>query len=220
VRLISFKQGMQRSELTLSYKGIEKVVNTRLLGAFNGANLCSTFAVGVLLGYEPEKLLYVLGELSPVPGRMEPVGNEKVAVFVDYSHTPHGLENALQALRGVVRNRLWVVFGFGGDRPPDRRLAGGRVAQELADCIVVTSDNPRTEDPQKIIDEILASGCNALIVEVDRRKAIRKTMEQVTEGDVVLIAGKGHEDYQIIGTEKFHFSDQEEVIKLKEEGVF
>ena len=133
---------------------------------------------------------------------------------MDYAHTPNALENALEALRPLVDGRLWVVFGCGGDRDRGKRPEMAEIACRLADQVVVTSDNPRTEDARAIIDEIVVGGKDFALVEPDRRRAIEQTLAAAASGDVVLIAGKGHEDYQIIGTEKIHFSDQEEVARV------
>jgi UDP-N-acetylmuramoyl-L-alanyl-D-glutamate--2,6-diaminopimelate ligase len=132
-----------------------------------------------------------------------------VRVFVDYAHTPDALERAITALKPSTAGKLWVIFGCGGDRDRGKRPQMGTIAAANADRVVVTSDNPRTEAPEAIISDILASGIKPHLIEPDRRVAILQTISAATPGDSILIAGKGHENYQIIGTKKLHFSDQE-----------
>ena len=189
-----------------------------LLGRFNLMNLLQ--AVGVLLqrGLPLAPLLDAVGSFRGVPGRMERVvvnGAEAAAlptVLVDYAHTPDGLENALAASRPFSQGRLICVFGCGGDRDRGKRPQMAAIAARLADRVVVTSDNPRTEDPQRILEDVVA-GIPAgmeLLVNGDRASAIAEAIAGATPDDLVLIAGKGHEDYQILGTEKVHFDDREE----------
>jgi UDP-N-acetylmuramyl-tripeptide synthetase len=188
-----------------------------LLGEFNLSNLA--LAVGLAEGLElsHEVVRESMARVSGVPGRVERVTNARgLDVFVDYAHTPDALERVIAALRPLTRGRLVCVFGCGGDRDTSKRPKMGRIAAEKADLPVVTSDNPRTEDPQKIVEQILVGVNDARpretpIVEVDRRKAIALAVAAARPGqDVVLIAGKGHEDYQILGKTKIHFDDREE----------
>ncbi len=185
-----------------------------LVGRFNLMNLLQ--AVGVLLqqGLPLGPLLTGLSQFQGVPGRMErvPSGPRQAAVLVDYAHTPAGLENALGACRPFVQGQLICLFGCGGDRDRGKRPLMGEIAARLADQVVLTSDNPRTEDPQQILTDVLAGipTGTALQVQADRRLAIEQAIGLGRAGDLVLIAGKGHEDYQIVGTEKLHFDDREE----------
>jgi len=165
------------------------------------------------------KLLEAQASFRGVPGRMERVsfagGSAAPAVLVDYAHTPDGLENALAACRPFTGGRLICVFGCGGDRDRSKRPLMGAIAARLADAVVVTSDNPRTEDPERILADVVAgipSG-TSLAVEIDRARAIATAIAEALPGDLVLIAGKGHEDYQILGTTKIHFDDREEAEK-------
>jgi UDP-N-acetylmuramoyl-L-alanyl-D-glutamate--2,6-diaminopimelate ligase len=197
----------------------EGVFESPLVGRFNLMNLLQS--VGVLLQQELplELLLRGLASFRGVPGRMERVmvgdGNGAPAVLVDYAHTPDGLENALAACRPFTGGRLICVFGCGGDRDRTKRPLMGAIAARLADQVVVTSDNPRTEDPQQILDDVLAGipEGTSLQVQADRAAAIATTVAEADPGDLVLIAGKGHEDYQILGTTKVHFDDREEAEK-------
>ena len=190
-----------------------------LVGRFNLMNLLE--AVGVLQqqGIPLAKLLEAQASFRGVPGRMERVsfagGSAAPAVLVDYAHTPDGLENALAACRPFTGGRLICVFGCGGDRDRSKRPLMGAIAARLADAVVVTSDNPRTEDPERILADVVAgipSG-TSLAVEIDRARAIATAIAEALPGDLVLIAGKGHEDYQILGTTKIHFDDREEAEK-------
>jgi UDP-N-acetylmuramoyl-L-alanyl-D-glutamate--2,6-diaminopimelate ligase len=196
-----------------------------LVGRFNLMNLLQ--AVGALqqqgLGLRP--LLEAIPSFGGVPGRMErvsptgplPAGLEATApalpaVLVDYAHTPDGLENALAACRPFTAGRLICVFGCGGDRDRGKRPQMAAIAARLADMVVVTSDNPRTEDPERILEDVVAGipADTDLVVEGDRATAIATAIASAGEEDLVLIAGKGHEDYQILGTTKIHFDDREQ----------
>ena len=188
-----------------------------LVGRFNLMNLLQ--AVGVLAqqGLPLAPLLEALASFGGVPGRMERVlatgGVEGApAVLVDYAHTPDGLENALTACRPFTAGRLICVFGCGGDRDRSKRPLMGAIAARLADAVVVTSDNPRTEDPGRILEDVVAGipAEAAARVEPDRAAAIALAIATAGPDDLVLIAGKGHEDYQILGSEKVHFDDREE----------
>jgi UDP-N-acetylmuramoyl-L-alanyl-D-glutamate--2,6-diaminopimelate ligase len=193
---------------------------TPLVGAFNAMNLLQ--AVGALLqqGLPLPDLLDGLASFNGVPGRMERVivtatgasASALPAVVVDYAHTPDGLENALAACRPFSQGQLICVFGCGGDRDRSKRPLMGAIAARLADQVVVTSDNPRTEDPARILEDVVAGIPAGLapVVEGDRAVAIARAIAAAGPQDLVLIAGKGHEDYQILGTTKIHFDDREE----------
>jgi UDP-N-acetylmuramoyl-L-alanyl-D-glutamate--2,6-diaminopimelate ligase/murE/murF fusion protein len=206
-------------------------VRSQLVGRHNIENLLSAAGVGVALGIGPEVIGAGLEAVGCVPGRLERVDRcSGRAVYVDYSHTPDALENALTALRALTRGRVICVFGCGGDRDRTKRPLMGAIAARLSDLAIVTSDNPRTEDPRAILDEILpgilAQGVpavdgrdaaalagragKAFAAEPDRRKAIDLGIRAARPGDTVLIAGKGHEPYQIIGKQVIHFDDREE----------
>ena len=219
VRIVGFDQQFTGSRLHLEIAGARHVVQTSLIGDYNASNIAAAFAVLVSLDFEPAAVAAALSQTPPVPGRLQGVGSDDIAVLVDYAHTGEGLRNALSAVRGFTRNQLWVVFGCGGGKDPGKRAAMGAAAHDLADQIVLTSDNPKLEDPEMIVRDILSSGCQPAFIEMDRRAAIERTLRAATAGDVVLLAGKGHEDYQIIGNNTLHFSDVEEVERLKADGV-
>jgi UDP-N-acetylmuramoyl-L-alanyl-D-glutamate--2,6-diaminopimelate ligase len=191
-------------------------LRSRLVGAFNIANVTGALALALALGYDRETLLRAVPALEPVPGRMESIAlGDGAAAVVDYAHTPDALENVLKSLRDLraAGGRITAVFGCGGDRDRAKRPLMGEIAARLADRVVLTSDNPRSEEPERIIDEIASgmpqsSGAERI---ADRRAAIEHALDGAAPGDLVLIAGKGHEDYQIIGAERRHFNDCEVV---------
>ena len=196
----------------------------RLLGRFNVHNAMAALAATVALGIPVEAAQSGLAAMEPVRGRLERVPAQGRTVVVDYAHSPDGLTQALNAVRQLTRGRLIVVFGCGGDRDRTKRPVMGEIASRLADRCVVTSDNPRSERPEAIIDEILggirSDSRGRCEFEPDRAEAIRRAIEMAAEGDLVLIAGKGHEDYQIFADRTIHFDDREVAQSvLKEIGV-
>jgi UDP-N-acetylmuramoyl-L-alanyl-D-glutamate--2,6-diaminopimelate ligase len=185
-----------------------------LVGQYNLENLLAAVGAVLHLGLNLELLVSVIPEFPGVPGRMERVQiipEQDISVIVDYAHTPDSLENLLKAARPFIPGKMICVFGCGGDRDRTKRPKMGKIAADLADVAVVTSDNPRTEDPEQILQDILAGIPKTVkpIVNGDRATAIRTAILQAQPGDGVLLAGKGHEDYQILGTEKIHFDDRE-----------
>ena len=185
-----------------------------LTGAFQVSNALVALAMAMSTGAPQAKAIAALERIRGARGRLELVGQRgQGAVFVDYAHTPDALKNALESLRPYARGKLWVVFGCGGDRDRGKRPQMGAVARDLADRVIVTDDNPRTEDAASIRAAILAEAGDAREIG-DRRAAIEAAVGAMGEGDVVLVAGKGHEDYQIIGTTKHHFSDHEVVAEV------
>jgi len=196
---------------------------SRFIGAHNAHNLLAVYSTAVLLGAEPEEILVKMSALGCVPGRLEYIrGGKDFTVAVDYAHTPDGLENVLKTLREAGRDRqLICVFGCGGNRDKTKRPEMGVIACKYADRVFVTSDNPRKEDPDAIIADIKA-GLDAKmraksIFITDRKEAIRTAIMTAPEGAVILVAGKGHEDYQIIGETKYHFDDREVVREILNE---
>jgi UDP-N-acetylmuramoyl-L-alanyl-D-glutamate--2,6-diaminopimelate ligase len=191
-------------------------VDVALVGQFNVANLLGVIGASYACGIPFETAVGALPQLMPPPGRMQQVDpRAEPLVIVDYAHTPDALTQALEALRPMVLARnghLWVVFGAGGDRDPGKRAPMGAAAAAGADVVVVTSDNPRTEDPTHIVTQVAAGAQRArhLETEIDRAQAITQAVQRAAPNDVVLIAGKGHEDYQIVGRAKVPFSDLEQ----------
>ena len=185
---------------------------------FNLDNLLVSVGLCLALGVRLATILEALRTAVGAPGRLERVQAPRgPAVFVDYAHTPDAVARALEALRPACRGAQCVVLGCGGDRDPSKRPRMGQLAAEHADHFVATSDNPRTEEPRAIIDQMIA-GVPAerrarLHVEVDRRRAIAHAIAAAADDDIILIAGKGHEDYQILGTTKVHLDDREEAAR-------
>lgn len=196
---------------------------SRFIGRHNAYNLLAVYSTAILLGAKKEEVLVKMSALGPVAGRLEYIkGGKDITAVVDYSHTPDALENALTTLREAGPDRMLIcVFGCGGDRDRSKRPEMGVIATKYADRVIVTSDNPRREDPQEIINEI-RSGMDARaraksLFITDRKEAIRSAVMTAPEGAIILVAGKGHEDYQIIGTTKYHFDDKEVIAEAMNE---
>jgi UDP-N-acetylmuramoyl-L-alanyl-D-glutamate--2,6-diaminopimelate ligase len=195
-------------------------VESAILGAFNISNLLAVMAVLLASGLSLDRAASIVAKLKPVPGRMQTVeagdgrgSSNKPLVVIDYAHTPDALEKALSTVAAIVpdRGRLICVFGCGGDRDRGKRPQMGAISARYADLTFITSDNPRTEIPRQIIADIeVALVGSAYQVIEDRRMAIRAALQAAHAGDIVVIAGKGHEDYQIMGSSRQHFSDLEE----------
>ncbi len=193
-------------------------------GRFNVFNAAGALAAAMERGIEPEAAARSLEDFPGVPGRFQPVDlGQDFLVAVDYAHTPDALERVLEQASQLTVNRVIAVFGAGGDRDRAKRPVMGRIAADLADILIVTSDNPRTEDPNMIISQIMngigPDDVGRVTVEPDRRTAIRIAVREAKSGDVVVIAGKGHEDYQIIGRVKIHFDDREEAAAALREAL-
>ncbi|ATZ72822.1 UDP-N-acetylmuramoyl-L-alanyl-D-glutamate--2,6-diaminopimelate ligase [Idiomarina sp. X4] len=201
----------QGSTFNISWQGLSYNVETPLLGRFNVYNVLTAVATLLSLGYELSELAGACKQLMPVPGRMEAFHNQhSPLVVVDYAHTPDALDQVLKALRLHCKGQLWCVFGCGGDRDRGKRPQMGKVAADSADVVVVTDDNPRTEPSEQIIDDILAGIAEKDKVKVwpGRREAVLKAMQEAKPDDVVLLAGKGHEDYQVIGTQRIDYNER------------
>ncbi|QJB55395.1 UDP-N-acetylmuramoyl-L-alanyl-D-glutamate--2,6-diaminopimelate ligase [Pseudodesulfovibrio sp. zrk46] len=202
-----------------TYKGKSWEIHSPLIGAFNAMNLLSAQAVGLQLGLNC-KDMRALKDFPGVPGRLERVMNDAdLDIFVDYAHTPDALENVQMTLKGLDFKRLITVFGCGGDRDRTKRPLMAQSVARYADVAVLTSDNPRSEEPEAIMDDVRPGLANAkhIIEHPDRQTAINLAVAEMQPGDVLLIAGKGHEDYQIIKGETIHFSDNEAALKAIEE---
>ncbi|MEM0951310.1 MAG: UDP-N-acetylmuramoyl-L-alanyl-D-glutamate--2,6-diaminopimelate ligase [Cyanobacteria bacterium P01_H01_bin.74] len=204
------------STFTLVTPKGSKAVSLKLGGQFSVYNALAAVAAGMALGFSLDACVDAIESIAGIRGRFELVA-EQPYVLVDYAHTPDGLENVLQAARLVTpdNGRLIAVFGCGGDRDATKRPKMAHIAEKLADILMITSDNPRTEDPQQIITDVISGierfDPSAMVVEVDRKLAIHQAIDMATENDIIVIAGKGHEDYQILSTETIHFDDREVV---------
>ena len=191
----------------------------RLIGTHNAYNLLAIYSAAVCLGAQPEETLVALSALKPAPGRLENLrGPRDLSVIIDYAHTPDALENVLKTLREICRERTLIcLFGCGGDRDKTKRPEMAAIAEKLSDRLIITSDNPRTEQPEAIIEDIKAGlslkGMGKTLVITNRREAIRTAILTAPEGSAILLAGKGHETYQVIGHEKTHFDEKEIVLE-------
>ncbi|MBV9103393.1 MAG: UDP-N-acetylmuramoyl-L-alanyl-D-glutamate--2,6-diaminopimelate ligase [Candidatus Eremiobacteraeota bacterium] len=210
-----------------SARGVRCVVSGAALelplaGRFNAANALAAIAVARALDIPDATSIAALETLPPVPGRMQRIDGAHLPIFVDYAHTPDALRNALRAARDAATGRVIVVFGCGGDRDKGKRPLMGRLATTLADVAIVTNDNPRGEDPASIAAEILSGAASehaSVRTILDRRTAIREAVALAGAGDVVLVAGKGHEPYQLIGERVLAFDDADEARRALEERV-
>ena len=219
----SFYPDVYGSEVTLDKTGLSMVVTTPwgegqlaspVIGDFNASNLLAVLSVMLMNGIKLKECLQKLTGIESVAGRMQLFGNNTTPlVIVDFAHTPDALEQALNSLRQHTQNDLWCVFGCGGDRDKGKRTLMGSIAEKNANYIVLTNDNPRSENAEEIIQEIQSGieNVNKVIVEQDRRTAINIAISKAKSGDTVLIAGKGHENYQIVGDKKYPFNDANEV---------
>ncbi len=229
VKMDWMKKGDTIKVYPKDYRKVRIDFKVPLLGEFNYRNFQSTIALARALGIKEAVITSALKAVKPVSGRFEPVPNKKgFTVIVDYAHTPDGLENVLATAKQMLRKqkrkgRLITLFGCGGDRDKGKRPKMGAIARNFSNVIVVTSDNPRSEEPQSIIDQILAGiRCCSLKflfkrpkvhVEIERHLAIEKAISMARPHDVVMLAGKGHETYQIFKDKRIHFDDREEARK-------
>ncbi|MGN1338296.1 MAG: UDP-N-acetylmuramoyl-L-alanyl-D-glutamate--2,6-diaminopimelate ligase [Candidatus Coprovivens sp.] len=213
-KIISYEDTLKGTNIKFIANNKEYEIETNLKSKFNVYNYITTLSLVNSMGYSIEEILEKTPEIYPPKGRCEIIGVKDGIAVIDYAHTPDAVEKIISAFIEHKKARIITIVGCGGDRDPKKRPIMGRIAAENSDFVVFTSDNPRTEEPQAIMDDILA-GVNTdnYIVELDRRKAIVKALDMIEKDDVVLILGKGHEDYQIIGHEKIHLDDAEEVRK-------
>jgi UDP-N-acetylmuramoyl-L-alanyl-D-glutamate--2,6-diaminopimelate ligase len=219
-RVMNVEFDLEGTSFDLVYNGKLYHLKTKLVGHFNAYNATSAFASAVLNGIDPEVAAEGIKTTSQVPGRFEVVSKKNKKVIVDYSHTSDSLKQALTAVRHIVKNerQVYTVFGCGGDRDNTKRPVMGNIASEMSDKVFVTSDNPRTEDPYKILNQVVGGikKDNYKVIE-NREEAIRSAIFESEEDAVILVAGKGHETYQEINGVRSHFSDKEIAEKYLEE---
>lgn len=199
------------TSMTLSYKGELVALKWPLAGQFNAYNCLAAVAVGLVRGIPLKDIAGIMSLAPSVPGRLEPVPNElDLKIYVDFAHTDNALANVLESLKELKQGRIIVVFGCGGNRDTSKRPKMARVCEQLADVVIVTSDNPRMEDPVEITRQIAQGFTNKdnHLIEVDRKKAIEKAIDLATVDDIILIAGKGHEPYQIFAHKTIEFDDR------------
>jgi UDP-N-acetylmuramoyl-L-alanyl-D-glutamate--2,6-diaminopimelate ligase len=207
----------ERSIINMVTPAGEIKLDFRLIGESNIYNALASMAVGFAWGIDPDIIKSGLEAVASIPGRMERIqAGQDFNIWVDYGHTPHAFERLLKSARKMTKGRLLFLFGCGGDRDCSKRPLMGKVASQHADLIFLTEDNPRSEDPRVIIQQILhgIEDKNKVQIIIDRKKGIKKALEIAQAGDTLVLAGKGHEDYQIIGDKKIHFSDKETVLEL------
>ena len=209
---LSIEYHSGHTDVELEVRGSTYFCSYPLVGKFNVENIMTAFGIALQLGYAPAAVIEALKDAPAIPGRIQRVNTEHdggISVYVDYAHTPDALAKALDSVSDLTKGRTIVVFGCGGDRDSSKRPLMGKAAL-AADFAVVTSDNPRTEDPQVIIANIIdgmKSGEDRFVVEADRREAIAKAISLAKAGDAILVAGKGHEDYQLVGDKVLSFDD-------------
>ncbi|NLF80061.1 MAG: UDP-N-acetylmuramoyl-L-alanyl-D-glutamate--2,6-diaminopimelate ligase [Clostridia bacterium] len=223
LRLLQYNSSKSGMDFTLAYEDTLYKMHTPLIGKFNIYNSMAAIAVALAEGLPMEQIIAALDQAPQVAGRFEVVDEgQDFMVIVDYAHTPDGLKNLLNAAEKLDPRRLLTVFGCGGNRDTGKRPIMGRIAGAISDVAIITSDNPRLEDPMAIISDIetgIRGVCNNYLVEPDRAKAIELAINMAEPGDMVVLAGKGHEDYQIVGEHKSHFDDREiarEIIRRRQ----
>lgn len=210
-----------------SLQGLELDIDSfriwfNLIGDFNAYNLAAAYGVSVLLGEDPEEVLVTLSSLGPVPGRFERIPlKSKITAIIDYAHTPDALNNVLKTITTVrtKNEQVITVVGCGGNRDKEKRPIMAEIACKLSDRVIFTSDNPRDEDPASIIEEmkvgVRASDFRKMLTIIDRKEAIKTSLALAKENDIILIAGKGHEEYQEIKGVKKDFSDKKTLLELE-----
>lgn len=192
-----------------------------VIGKFSVYNSLAALAVGIVMKVDMKRAVRAVAEMKTVRGRIEKIPNNRnIHILIDFAHTPDSLENVLKTVRDIYDKRIITVFGCGGDRDRTKRPLMGRIACKYSDLVYVTSDNPRTEDPERIIDDIVGNiDKNNYIRTADRTQAIKAAIVEAEPGDTVLIAGKGHERYQILGTDKIHYDEREIVKQILDNGA-
>jgi UDP-N-acetylmuramoyl-L-alanyl-D-glutamate--2,6-diaminopimelate ligase len=207
--------GSDSTVLSATHGGETRLIRTSLKGRMNAENALSAYAIASSLGIDSDSIAAGIEGLEGVPGRMQFLSGPGRKAVVDYAHTPDALKRLLADVRQICDGRLICVFGCGGDRDPGKRPEMGRISGEMADLTIVTSDNPRTEAPLKIIEDIVRGmpGDSPHEIIPDRAEAIERAVATSLEGDVIVVAGKGHEDYQLVGNERRSFDDREAIRK-------
>lgn len=221
IRAEDIKMNITFSEFKLVTPKYSGNVKINIPGLFSIYNILAAIAVCYFMGYSYENISKGIKAIKPIRGRFEPVENNKgISVIVDYAHTPDALENVLKTINQFAKGRVIVVFGCGGDRDSSKRPVMGKIAYNMSDYSIITNDNPRTEDPNMIVEDILkgiGQDKNKYDVVMDRREAIKIAISSAQKDDIVLIAGKGHETYQIINNEVLDFDDKEVAIEFLRE---
>ena len=218
-KIKDYKLSIFETLFNVEYKGKNITFKTKLRGLFNVFNLSASISFLIKDGFDMDFLQSTTLYLKPIKGRFEVVEGKDFIIVIDYAHTPDALENILKSLNQIKQNRIITVFGAGGNRDRTKRPLMGKIAEDLSDVVIITSDNPRFEDPNQIINDILEgiTQKSKVQVEPDRKKAIKYAIKMAQKGDIVLIAGKGHENYQIIKDQVIPFDDKEVAIQILKE---
>lgn len=220
-QILSYQFHTLGTDIKMKYQNQEYLFKNRLFSKFNVYNFVTAIALVQNLGYSLEELQKISQEILPPKGRCEACRVKEGQAIVDYAHTPDAVEKVIDSFKELAKARIITVIGCGGDRDPYKRPIMGKIATEKSDYVILTNDNPRTEDPRRIMDDII-SGIQKKNYEVifDRKQAINKALDMIEKDDIVLILGKGHENYQIIGKERIHFDDVEQIINYQKEHEF
>ena len=217
-KIIGFDSNPSETNLIFEYNKINYNVTIPLTSKFNVYNFLTSLTIVNQYGFSINDILKITPLLHAPKGRCEAYKINNGYAIIDYAHTPDAVEKVITAYNELKKNRIITIIGCGGDRDPKKRPIMGDIATKLSDYVILTSDNPRTEDPSKIMDDILKGiKTNNYEVELDRKEAIKKGVHMMKKDDILLVLGKGHEDYQIIGKEKHHLDDAEEVLKYKKD---
>lgn len=215
-KIIGFDSNPSETNLIFEYNKINYNVTIPLTSKFNVYNYLTSLSIVNQYGFSINDILNITPKLHAPKGRCEAYKVNDGYAVIDYAHTPDAVEKVITAYNELKKNKVITIIGCGGDRDPKKRPIMGNIATNLSDYVIITSDNPRTEDPNKIIDDILKGiNTNNYEVELDRKEAIKKGVKMMKKDDILLVLGKGHENYQIIGKEKQHLDDAEEVLKYK-----
>ena len=216
--IIKFSSTPSDTDLEFSFDNKDYKVNIPLTSKFNVYNYLTMLSIVNNCGYSIEDIINKTKELKAPKGRCEGYKVEDAYAVIDYAHTPDAVEKVITAYNELKKARVITIIGCGGDRDPKKRPIMGDIATKLSDYVILTSDNPRTEDPKSILDDIIKGiKTNNYEVEIDRKIAIKKGLDMLKKDDILLILGKGHEDYQIIGKTKHHLDYAEELLNYKKE---
>lgn len=217
-KILDYRLHMDKTDFKFKYQNKEYDVTINLPGEYNIHNFLTSLIIVNKMGYSIEEILSKTSVLSAPPGRMDTISYNGRSIIIDYAHTPDAVENVLNCVNTYKKGKIITIVGCGGDRDKTKRPIMGDIATKLSDYVIFSNDNPRTEDEKQIMNDITKDlKINNYEIEYDRGKAINKAMSLLQENDMLLILGKGHETYQIIGTEHLHFSDKEEVEKYIKE---
>lgn len=209
-QIINYETQANESKFEVKYQGKIRSFVTTLVGKYNLANLLCVIIVLDQIGFSMENIQTEIHLLEAPRGRMEKIGSGTNTIVIDYAHTPDAVKNIITAMRELPHHRILTLIGCGGDRDKTKRPEMAKIATDLSDYVILTSDNPRTEDPHQIIEDMLQGLDNTNYeIEINRRKAIENAIQRLEKNDILLVLGKGHETYQVIGTEKIHFDDKQ-----------